>query len=152
MHTDLEASAQHLLCLREHVDTKPATKKEGKASKLVRLDGYAKDARKRLMERHAKKNAAMRSKREQWRTDRTAKEWHGIRSEARSRGGFRYSRNGTVHQTMREDGVVSEGATVRQPFYARQAPKIRGRFCGSSRGGPSHEDAKCEHIQVEGCS
>lgn len=46
MHTDLEAGSQHLLDLREHVDTEPATKKEGKASKLVRLDGYAQEAKK----------------------------------------------------------------------------------------------------------
>jgi len=55
MHTDLEAGAQHLLDLQEHVDTERATEKEGKASKQARLDGYAKDALKRSMERHAKK-------------------------------------------------------------------------------------------------
>ena len=55
MHTDLEAGAQHLLDLQEHVDTERATEKEGKASKLARLDSYAKDALKRSMERHAKK-------------------------------------------------------------------------------------------------
>ena len=55
MHTDLEAGAQRLLDLQEHVDTERATEKEGKASKLARLDSYAKAALQWSMERHAKK-------------------------------------------------------------------------------------------------
>ena len=37
MHTNLEAGAQHLLDLQEHVDSERAIEKEGKASELARL-------------------------------------------------------------------------------------------------------------------
>eukprot|EP00963_Diacronema_lutheri_P005729 scaffold451_cov341-Pavlova_lutheri.AAC.7 len=55
MHTDLEPGAQHLLDLQEHVDTERATEKEGKASKLARLEGFMKNALQRSIGRHAKK-------------------------------------------------------------------------------------------------
>ena len=44
MHTDLEVGAQHLLELQDCVDAARASDKEGKASKLPRLDGYTQKA------------------------------------------------------------------------------------------------------------
>lgn len=55
MHTDLEAGAQHLLELQDCVDATRASEKEGKASKLARLDGYAQEALKRSMATHGKR-------------------------------------------------------------------------------------------------
>lgn len=56
MHTDLEAGAQYLLDLQENVDTERTKEKEGKASRLMRLDGYAQEALKRSMVTHGKRS------------------------------------------------------------------------------------------------
>eukprot|EP00963_Diacronema_lutheri_P013616 scaffold2656_cov365-Pavlova_lutheri.AAC.1 len=66
MHIDAEAGAQQLLDLQEHVDTECA-----RCAKAI--DGEV-----------CENTAVIWRKQEQWSTDQTAREWHGMRREAGS--------------------------------------------------------------------
>lgn len=63
LHSDLEAGIQNLIDLQHCMKEERAAEREGKTSKLARLDEHAKDALRRSMETHTKRSRVSRSER-----------------------------------------------------------------------------------------